>query len=45
MLAGMEQTIMDQGPNWTEIVTCLVGALAVMTPLIIWWFKKKGGKG
>lgn len=38
MIAGVQQ-IMDQGPNWTEIITCISAVAAVVTPFVFWWVK------
>jgi hypothetical protein len=43
MIAGMmPQQIMDQSPNWTEIVSCVAAVAVVISPLVIWWFKRHG---
>lgn len=44
ILAGMQQTVMDQGPSWTEIVTCLAVAIGAVSPIIILWFKRRNKK-
>lgn len=36
MIAGVQQ-IVEQGPNWTEIISCIAAVAAVVTPLAIWW--------
>ncbi len=38
MIAGVQQ-MMDQGPNWTEVISCLAAIAAVVSTCVIWWVK------
>lgn len=42
LLAGV-QTVLENGPNWTEIVSCIVAAAAVVVTVVIFWFRRKKG--
>lgn len=38
VVIGVQQMI-NQGPNWTEIISCVAAVGAVVAPLLVWWFK------
>lgn len=44
MIAGMPQQMIDMGPNWTDIISCLAAVVAIIVPIAIWRMRrnKKG---
>ena len=40
LLAGVQQ-VLDNGPNWTEVVSCLAACAAVLVTVVIFWLKRK----
>ena len=42
VLAGV-QTVLESGPDWTEIVSCVAAAAAVVVTVVIFWLRRRKG--
>lgn len=41
LAGGSVQTVLETGPNWTEIVSALAAALGVMATVAIFWVRSR----